>query len=458
MNKIIPVFYAEYGRYINRFRAIPFYIDALKPVERRILLSLHETAKGPKKVKSAKVVGYCMGNYHPHGDLSIYGTLVNMVNQSYAVGKGNWGTPKLEGYSSAAASRYTEVCLSDWVEKLCFNTIDYVPTQEFEWELEPLFLASPIPIGLIGEGVITGISFYRTLIPKYKISDLAKRLSWLLTKSKAGEKGPEIKPNIKNCQLEEPGDDQFYNLLTKGIASIIVIPFGKIDKKSIKISGRVPNSTFNSLIRNADDIGISITDLSGSELDIEVELKKRGMDLTETAKLLWNNYLTKTLNFNCLFCDNDGKVKPMGIDEILINGYNIWKYCIISKLVEDYSTIVDKKFEFTVIPIIRYIIEQFKVNKISEVLEHYRKLCNGQLINMEIDIYNLEKEQWEKEVRTIKEEDIAKVCNKRSIKNLIEMNIDMQNVDQELKLAKSNIDLCDNNCINLIKGLESVNN
>ena len=86
------IFYSEYGRYINRFRAIPFFVDCLKPVERRVLLVLWEEAKN-KLVKSAKIVGSTIGKYHAHGDQSCYGSLVQLVHQNYAIGKWNWGSP-----------------------------------------------------------------------------------------------------------------------------------------------------------------------------------------------------------------------------------------------------------------------------------------------------------------------------------------------------------------------------
>ena len=114
MHKIIPIYYSEYGRYINRFRAIPSHIDCLKPVERRLLLTLHEVAKNDV-TKSAKVIGNCLGKYHPHGDQSIYKTLINLVKQEYAEGQGNWGSQGLIN-DPAAAYRYTEIKLEPWVE------------------------------------------------------------------------------------------------------------------------------------------------------------------------------------------------------------------------------------------------------------------------------------------------------------------------------------------------------
>jgi topoisomerase-4 subunit A len=66
LKNIVSSLYAEYGRYIDSFRAIPKHIDCLKPVERRLLLSVHQVAR-KKFQKSAKVIGTCIGNYHPHG-------------------------------------------------------------------------------------------------------------------------------------------------------------------------------------------------------------------------------------------------------------------------------------------------------------------------------------------------------------------------------------------------------
>ena len=119
MKNIVSNLYSDYLRYTDRFRAIPWEVDMLKPVERRCLLSIHETAK-TRFVKTAKVIGHIIGNYHPHGDVSIYKTLVNLVDQGYAVGQGNWGSPGLHD-DPPASYRYTEVKLEKWVEELAFE-------------------------------------------------------------------------------------------------------------------------------------------------------------------------------------------------------------------------------------------------------------------------------------------------------------------------------------------------
>lgn len=453
MQKIIPIYYSEYGRYINRFRAIPSYIDALKPVERRLLLTLHEVAK-KDVIKSAKVVGTCLGNYHPHGDASLYGTLVNLVDQGYAVGQGNWGSPGITD-DPPAHYRYTEVKLEKWVEELAFEYIDYVPYDEFELDPEPIYIPCPLPIGLIGHGVIIGISFYRTLVPKFKMADLAKRLIYILEKeTKKKIPNVEIFPYFKNCDIHELEQNQMNSILTTGVGTLNVVPHGKLEAKFIRIQGRVPNASFSSLEKHADGLDINLVDESGSTLDIIVEPGKRGMDLQNLGAEIWTEYLIKNLNFSCLFCDNDGKVATYGIDDILLNNYNLWKYSVKLKRVDEFNKLSNKKIELMIVQIIRYIFETYKSNKVDEIVSKYQELKKTHNISVEIDVFDIDKNKWLKEIKTITDQDIIEVCSKRSIKNLIETVIDMQKVENDLTTAKSNINNSESNCFNFIQQLK----
>ena len=87
MDKTLPTLYRDYGRYSN-WRQFPSEIDGLKPVERRVLLSTFQLAKD-KFVKSARIDGHVIGNYHPHG--SSYSTCVQLVRQGFLTGQGNFG-------------------------------------------------------------------------------------------------------------------------------------------------------------------------------------------------------------------------------------------------------------------------------------------------------------------------------------------------------------------------------
>lgn len=462
MQKIIPVYYSDYGRYISRFRAIPSYIDGLIPAERRLLLTLHEVAQ--KDEKSAKVVGTALGNYHPHGDSSCYGTLVNLTNQGFAVGQGNWGSPGLND-APAAHYRYTEIRIEKWVEELAFEYIKYVPWDEFEFANEPLYLPCPVPIGLVGDGITTGIAFYRTVIPKYKFSDLAKRLVWLLEKSPKNE--VIIQPNSKDCDLEEVNPGDFKKILTDGIGNINYSPHGKLEKSIIRILGRAPNTSFvrkkedekedkrkRKVLTDCEDkFDVKLVDDSKLEMNIVVEPRKRGVDLQALGTKIWSEYLIKKTNFNCIFCDNDGKVNTYGIDEILINNYNLWKYSVMLKRIDDYNKLSNRKVELMVVQIIRYIFETYKSTKVNDIIAKYHELKKTMDVSIEIDLFDIDADKWSKEIKQITDQDIIDICNKRSIKNLIETIIDTQKVEGELVSARALITNCERNCFDYIKQL-----
>lgn len=448
MQKIIPIYYSEYGRYINKFRHIPSYIDGLKFVERRLLLTLHEVAR-KNLTGSAEIVGTAI-KYHPHGDASIYKSLVGLVEQGYAVEQGNWGSQGMVEDDPPAHYRYTETKLEKWVEDLAFEYIDYVQWEEFEKKLEPVYLPCPLPLGLIGRDVITGITFYRTTIPKFKISDLTKRLVYLLEK-----KGSDVIvfPTAKNCDIQELEPNQMKSILTEGTGILSYVPWGKLETKVIRIQGRSPLSSFESLYSNVDKLDINILDESKETLDGIIEPRKRGTNLQALGTLIWDKYLTKNINFNCLFCDNEGKVRAYGIDEILMNNYICWKYSVKLKCVDDYNKLSNRKVELMVVQIIRYIFETYKSNKVNEIIGKYHELKKTTDVSIEIDIFDIDIDKWSKEIKQINDQDIVDICNKRSIKNLIETVIDVQKVESDLIAAKSLIDNSETNCFNYLTQL-----
>lgn len=133
-------------------RALPDVRDGLKPVQRRILYSMIELNNGPDKPhrKCARIVGDTMGKYHPHGDSSIYGALVNLAQEwstRYPLvdGHGNFGSVDGDG---AAAMRYTEARLSkismEMTADINKDTVDFVPNFD-ETEKEPVVLPSRFP-------------------------------------------------------------------------------------------------------------------------------------------------------------------------------------------------------------------------------------------------------------------------------------------------------------------------
>lgn len=170
--------FLDYSMSVITARAIPDLRDGLKPVHRRILYSMYESGYTPDKPhrKSAKTVGEVMGNYHPHGDSSIYEAMVRMAQDfSYRYmlidGHGNFGN--IEG-DAAAAMRYTESRLSkislELLKNINKNTVDFTPNFD-ESEKEPVVLPSRFPNILVNgtTGIAVGMA---TNIPPHNLSEV----------------------------------------------------------------------------------------------------------------------------------------------------------------------------------------------------------------------------------------------------------------------------------------------
>ena len=170
--------YIDYAMSVIVSRALPDVRDGLKPVQRRILFSMNEmnnTYDKPHK-KCARIVGDTMGKYHPHGDSSIYGALVNMAqdwSMRYTLvdGHGNFGSVDGDG---AAAMRYTEARLSKiasyMIDDLNKDTVDFVPNYD-ETEREPSVLPSRFPNLLVNgtTGIAVGMA---TNIPPHNLTEV----------------------------------------------------------------------------------------------------------------------------------------------------------------------------------------------------------------------------------------------------------------------------------------------
>ncbi|MBQ9590881.1 MAG: DNA gyrase subunit A [Butyrivibrio sp.] len=170
--------YIDYAMSVIASRALPDVRDGLKPVQRRILYSMIELNNGPDKPhrKCARIVGDTMGKYHPHGDSSIYGALVNMAqpwSMRYCLvdGHGNFGSVDGDG---AAAMRYTEARLTkismEMIADINKDTVDFVPNFD-ETEKEPSILPSRYPNLLVNgtTGIAVGMA---TNIPPHNLREV----------------------------------------------------------------------------------------------------------------------------------------------------------------------------------------------------------------------------------------------------------------------------------------------
>lgn len=170
--------YIDYAMSVIASRALPDVRDGLKPVQRRVLYSMIELNNGPDKPhrKCARIVGDTMGKYHPHGDSSIYGALVNMAQEwstRYPLvdGHGNFGSVDGDG---AAAMRYTEARLSkismEMLADINKDTVDFQPNFD-ETEREPAVLPSRYPNLLVNgtSGIAVGMA---TNIPPHNLREV----------------------------------------------------------------------------------------------------------------------------------------------------------------------------------------------------------------------------------------------------------------------------------------------
>ena len=178
LKKTMETSYIDYAMSVIASRALPDVRDGLKPVQRRILYSMIELNNGPDKPhrKCARIVGDTMGKYHPHGDSSIYGALVNLAQDwstRYPLvdGHGNFGSVDGDG---AAAMRYTEARLSkismEMTADINKNTVDFVPNFD-ETEKEPAVLPARFPNLLVNgtSGIAVGMA---TNIPPHNLREV----------------------------------------------------------------------------------------------------------------------------------------------------------------------------------------------------------------------------------------------------------------------------------------------
>lgn len=150
--------FLQYASYVVRDRAIPDVADGLKPVQRRLLFSLHEKDDG-RFIKVSTITGYCM-QYHPHGDVAIGEALVGLANRRYLVeGQGNFGN--IFTGDPAAAARYIECRLTELARSQMFNDelTDFVPSYDGR-SREPVLLPAKLPLLLMtgAEGIAVGLA------------------------------------------------------------------------------------------------------------------------------------------------------------------------------------------------------------------------------------------------------------------------------------------------------------
>lgn len=273
-------FFLEYASYVIRDRAIPHLDDGLKPVQRRILWSLHRNDDG-KFIKVANIVGYTM-QFHPHGDASITEALIVLTNKRYLIeGQGNFGN--IYTGDRAAASRYIECRLTPLARNHIFNDelTEFVPSYDGR-NREPITLPAKLPLLLMlgTEGIAVGLS---SKILPHNFPELLQAQIAILKK-----KPFQILPDFEKGGLMDAGN------YDDGRGSIRVRARIRIkDKNTIVITEVPPTATSETIISSIEDAAKkgkikvrSINDFTSEHIEIEIKLAA-GMDADRTVQALY---------------------------------------------------------------------------------------------------------------------------------------------------------------------------
>lgn len=342
--------FLDYSMSVITARAIPDLRDGLKPVHRRILYSMYESGYTPDKPhrKSAKTVGEVMGNYHPHGDSSIYEAMVRMAQDfSYRYmlidGHGNFGNIEGDG---AAAMRYTESRLSkislELLRNINKNTVDFIPNFD-ESEKEPVVLPSRFPNILVNgtTGIAVGMA---TNIPPHNLSEVIDGCVAYIDKPEIELdelmqyiKGPDFPTGAtilgnsgirrayetgrgsitirSKAQIEEKGGKQYI--------VIDEVPYGV---NTLELKNKVAELVHNKTIEGIADYHSDLKD----GIKITITLKRDANAQVVLNKLFKHTSLQTTYGIIFLMLDQ-GVPKTLGLKDIIVKYIDYQKEVIIRR-------------------------------------------------------------------------------------------------------------------------------
>ena len=344
LKKTMETSYIDYAMSVIVARALPDVRDGLKPVQRRVLWSMIELNNGPDKPhrKCARIVGDTMGKYHPHGDSSIYGSLVNMAQEwsmRYPMvdGHGNFGS--VDG-DSPAAMRYTEARLSkismEMLADINKNTVDFVPNFD-ETEKEPTVLPARIPNLLVNgtTGIAVGMA---TNMPPHNLREvIAACVRMIDDKIEGNEttiddlmtivKGPDFPTGA--MILGRKGIEDAYRtgrgkIIVRAVTRIETLPNGKtqifVSELPYLVNKARLIESIADLVRNKKIDGITaLNDHSSREgMEICIEVRRDANANVILNQLYKHTQLQDTFGVINLALVN-GEPKVLTLKDILVN-------------------------------------------------------------------------------------------------------------------------------------------
>jgi DNA gyrase subunit A len=387
--------YLNYALSVITSRALPDVRDGLKPVQRRILYTMWQQGltADTKHKKCAKVVGDVMGNYHPHGDAAIYDALVRMA-QSFSLrvplvdGSGNFGS--LDG-DPAAAYRYTECRLAAIADSILgdigANTVPFRPNYDGTRE-EPVVLPSKLPTLLVdgASGIAVGMA---TNIPPHNADEVCQAAIRLLDALQEGKelssrelcrtlKGPDFPTGgrvVSSAEEIRAAYDSGQGTIKlrgtwksgpsdRGKKTVIIdsIPYGVNKSALVERIAEVATSRAMPLL-------VDVKDLSGSDVQIELELKKTADEQKVMAYLCKHTPLQSNISFNftCLVPTENpevGRPERLDLQAILWHFLNFRREVVSRRLAHELG-VLEKRI---------HILEGFAIvfDALDEILKIVR--------------------------------------------------------------------------------------
>src|SRR6188768_2182955 len=333
--------YLDYAMSVIVGRALPDVRDGLKPVHRRVLWGMHDAGVQPNRPykKSASIVGDVMGRYHPHGDQSIYDTLVRMA-QPFSLryplvdGQGNFGN--IDDYP-AAAMRYTEVRLTrlatEMLRDIDMDTVDFGPNYD-ESRREPLVLPSRFPNLLVNgsSGIAVGMA---TNMPPHRLGEVVDAVVQLIEKPEANAddlmkhvKGPDFptgaiivgRSGIRDAYRTGRGRivmraRAHIEELRGGRSAVVVteLPYGVKKGGDTGVIVKIADLVRDKVLTEVSDLA-DHSDRTG--MRIQIELKRDAVPQVALNKLFKHTPLQTTFGYNAV-AHVDGVPRTLSLLEVL---------------------------------------------------------------------------------------------------------------------------------------------
>jgi len=363
---------------------------------------------------------------------SSYGNLTRLVQSNLLIGQGNWGITEGLEPLGPAAMRYTEAQINPIIDTMLFEFIKFVPHEKVEWEIEPLYLPTPIPICFLLDSVNVGIGFsVKSTIPKYKITDLIELLTAILN-----NQDKHIKPYCKgNVVVDELSQCQ--ELLDTGRGSVVFQAQHSIDQanRCITITG-TPINGFGSLERAMEqfyDRGqIYINDLTSERAGCKVIvgiIKSKKCDFNELYNAVLKS-ITQSVAFDIVMIDDKNQMGTYSVKALMTNYFQRYTNIFQISLQDEINTWQEKVREFELIAKMRPIVSKLIkddirdmdviVNTIYEELEQkypktkiqdtIRKYSIEKLFTVKLEIEEFQKkiQENEKLIKNISQETFKK--------------------------------------------------